>query len=110
MNSQESNHNLSIMEGDYQRIKSAFALRTISSFSDDQLVDALQVLGANRTGDDSMYVQDGIQAMSINHLLQQRTILGIERRSLWSANIVIILAVVSVMASAVQIWLSLQHP
>jgi hypothetical protein len=101
------NHSVAEMDASYLRIKGAFGSQAIASFSDKELVEALIVLAANRTGDDSVYVQDGIQAMSINHLILQRTISGIERRSNWTTWIVIVLAVVSVIASIVQIWVSL---
>ena len=106
---EEIRHFLPTMNGSYSRIKEAFVSQSISSFTDKELIDALIVLAANRTGDDSAYVQDGIQAMSINHLLLQRLISGIERRSNWTTWIVILLALVSVIASIVQVWVSLSN-
>ena len=94
------------MDADYLRIKGAFKSQSIASFTDKELLAALIVLATNRTGDDAIYVQDGIQAMSINHLILQRMIVGIEQRSRWTTGIVIVLALMSVIASIMQMWVS----
>jgi hypothetical protein len=105
----EGQHALPTMNHRYARIKQAFDLQSITSFSNEELIDGLIILAANRTGDDSFYVQDGIQAMAINHLLLQRLITGIERRSNRTTWIVIALALVSVIASIVQVWTSMPN-
>jgi len=101
-------HKFDDKQQDYEAVSIEFLSGTIGSTPTSRLADFLSALGSNATGDDAVQSRDQIQAMAINNILMQRYIEGVEKRSNRTAGLVIFLAIASVLASGVQIFLALQ--
>jgi hypothetical protein len=100
-------HTFKHKQKDYEAVSIEFLSGTVDSAPTEKLLKFLSALGSNASYDDAVQCRDQIQATAINNILMQRHIKGIEARSNRTARIVVFLAISSVAASAIQIYLAL---
>ena len=66
-----------MQSAEYESMLRAFADGTIASKDSAYLQSGLMVIAMNKTGDDGVQARDAIQAQTINHILLQRHIDGL---------------------------------
>jgi hypothetical protein len=86
----------------YQDALEAFSSGAVTSAKLKTLQDYLIAIAHNATGDDAVQSRDMVQAMTLNHLILQHHISGIERRNSRMQCLVIALAFASLAGTGVQ--------
>jgi hypothetical protein len=95
-----------IHEPEYKSILNDFESGSIIDANRETLQRHLLTISQNATGDDAIQARDIVQALTINHLILQRHIDGLERRSNRTQNVVILLTVASLLGTGIQSWFS----
>ena len=89
---------------EYRAALSAFETGAIFSSSRIDLRRYLLAISQNVTGDDGIQARDIAQALTLNHLVLQRHIDELEKKSKLTTYLVIALTIASLAATAAQAW------
>jgi hypothetical protein len=90
----------------YQEAQSAFSSGKISEANRKELERYILAISQNATGDDAIQARDIVQSLTINHLILQRHIDELDRKSKTTQILVILLTIASLAGTVAQAWLA----
>lgn len=90
----------------YKDVLDAFETGSITDADRKMLQTYIIAISQHVTSNDGVQARDIVQALTINHLILQRHIDGLERRSSRTQALVIALTIASLVGTAAQCWLA----
>ncbi|MCE2969074.1 MAG: hypothetical protein LW847_02395 [Burkholderiales bacterium] len=91
---------------EYESAQAAFCDGSVVTAPREHLQRYLLAISRNATFDDAIQSRDNVQVVTLNHLILQRHIDELERRSKWLQWLVVVLTVASLFGTVVQSWLA----